>query len=151
MATATDRQTIRCASCGRLNRIDETKIAQGLQAKCGSCGELLSNAAGPVAVNESTFPRMVEHAELPVLVDFWAEWCGPCHALAPTVEQLSREFSGRLRVFKVNTDENPALSARFQIRSIPTLILFVGGKEIDRMLGVLPKHQIASRIQQNLR
>jgi len=101
-------------------------------------------------VSDATFREIVEKSSIPVLVDFWAPWCGPCHALAPTIELLAKDFSGRLRVAKLNTDENPQIASRFRIQSIPTLILFLNGHELDRMIGVLPKHAIAGRIQANL-
>ena len=146
-----DEKIVSCSSCGQINRVDADKLEQGLQPRCGNCkSPLVFFNSGPVMVSDATFREVVEKSEIPVLVDFWAPWCGPCHALAPTVEQLAFELSGRVRVTKLNKDENPQVASRFMIRSIPTLILFLNGHELDRMIGVLPKHAIASRIQANL-
>jgi len=140
-------KVIRCAKCGQNNRISLEKVRTGLQPKCGNCNAPLLLSDGPGFVDDSTFRDVVETSAIPVLVDFWAPWCGPCHMLAPVIEELAAEFSGHVRVVKLNTDESPNTSARFRIQGIPTLILFVNGKEKDRMVGVLPKRAIADRIQ----
>jgi thioredoxin len=146
-----DQTVVRCPVCGQINRVDAEKVGQGLQPKCGNCrAPLVIVNNGPVMVSDATFRELVEKSNQPVLVDFWAPWCGPCHALAPTIEQLAKDFSGRIRVAKLNTDENPQIASRFMIQSIPTLILFLNGHELDRMIGVLPRHAIAGRIQSNL-
>ena len=139
-----------CSSCGQLNRVDEEKIAQGLQPKCGRCKNLLSLSTSPIQLTDATFGDLVEKSAMPVLVDFWAPWCGPCHALAPVIEQLASEFDGKIRIGKLDTDENPRTSSRFQVQSIPTLILFANGKEVDRLIGVRSKQEITSRIQRTL-
>lgn len=110
-----------------------------------------AHAAGPIAVSDATFRAEVEQSPLPVLVDAWAPWCGPCRALAPVVEQLALELAGRVRVAKLNVDENPDTAARFGLRSIPTLLVLAGGREIDRMVGALPKAEIARRLERALR
>jgi len=91
-----------------------------------------------ISVNSEKFRQEVLEAELPVLVDFWAPWCGPCNAVAPLVEKLAKDHEGRLKVVKVNTDENPDLPNQYGIMSIPTLILFKNGKEIERVIGFNP-------------
>jgi thioredoxin 1 len=88
---------------------------------------------------------LAEHAE-PVIVDFWAEWCGPCKAIAPVLEELAQEYGGKVTIAKVNVDEQPALAARFQVRSIPTLLFFKGGRVVDQVVGAVPKAQIKKRL-----
>ena len=94
------------------------------------------------AVTDSNFETEVLKSNVPVLVDFWAEWCGPCRGLAPKLEEVAGELTGRVRVVKVNIDENPDTPAKFGIRSIPTMILFKNGKAVEQLLGNLPKENI---------
>jgi thioredoxin len=98
-------------------------------------------------VTDSTFAEAVERSPMPVLLDLWADWCGPCHMLAPVIDQISSEFQGRVKVAKLNIDENPDTANRFRVRSIPTLLVFKAGKEIDRLVGVQPKEEIVRRLQ----
>jgi len=147
-------QLVRCPACGATNRVPHAKVDRGLLPVCGRCKVALpaasAHAAGPVAVTDATFRAEVEESPLPVLVDAWAPWCGPCRALAPVVEQLAAELAGRVRVAKLNVDDNPATAARFGLRSIPTLLVLEGGREIDRMVGVMPKAEIARRLERAL-
>jgi thioredoxin 1 len=101
-------------------------------------------------VNASSFQPEVISSPLPVLVDFWAEWCGPCKAIAPVLEQLSAELAGKLKIVKVNVDEAPDLAQQFGIRSIPTLFVFKGGKVVDQAMGAKSKAQLASWLQPHL-
>lgn len=142
---------VRCSSCGQMNRIDESRLQQGIQPKCGKCKEPLSIGSPVITVTDFNFSQIVENAKKPVLIDFWAPWCGPCHMLSPVVEELARELNGKIIVGKLNTDENPATSARLRIQGIPALLFFVDGKEADRLVGVRPKREIASRIERFLR
>ncbi len=139
-------ETIRCPSCGAKNRVPAAKIAAGLVPKCGRCGTRLAAAAAPVVVSDATFADEVERSPLPVLLDAWAPWCGPCRMIAPVVEELARDLAGRVRVAKLNVDENPRTAARFGLRSIPTLLVLEGGREIDRIVGAQPKGEILRRL-----
>jgi len=103
-----------------------------------------------VTVTDATFATEVERSPLPVLVDAWAPWCAPCRMIAPVMEELATELAGRVRVAKLNVDENPATAARFGVQSIPTLLVLRGGREVDRMIGVQPKGEIVSRLQRLL-
>lgn len=142
-----DAAVIRCAHCGTLNRVPRDKLARGLTPKCGRCKQALEPAAaGPLTVTDATFASEVERSPLPVLVDTWAAWCGPCRTLAPVIDELAAELAGRVRVAKLNVDENPATARRFDIRSIPTLLLFAGGREVDRIVGAQSKQAIRARV-----
>jgi len=104
----------------------------------------------PIEVTDADFAEEVEKATLPVLVDFWAPWCGPCRMLAPTVEQIAAENEGKLKVAKLNVDDNPQAATRFQVMSIPTLVLFKEGQPIARLVGVQPKTGIMSQVSKYL-
>ena len=139
--------TVRCGSCGAANRVPREKLARGLKPKCGRCKQALpAFGAAPLIVTDSTFAAEVERSPLPVLVDAWAAWCGPCRMIAPAIDELAAELAGRVRVAKLNVDENPATASRFDIRSIPTLLVIAGGKEVDRIVGAQPKEAIRARL-----
>ena len=140
---------IRCPSCGATNRLPVDEIARGKKAVCGRCKTPLA-AAGPLTVTDATFADEVERSPLPVLVDMWAPWCGPCRMVAPIVDQVAAELSGRVKVAKMNVDDNPATSSRFGVRSIPTLLVFKDGREVDRIVGVQPKAAIVSRLERHV-
>ncbi|MCW5939844.1 MAG: thioredoxin [Fimbriimonadaceae bacterium] len=106
--------------------------------------------AANLAMSTAEFEKEVLQSDVPVLVDFWATWCGPCVAIAPAVEQLAAEFDGKAKVFKVNVDEEGELAMKFGIMSIPALIVFKNGQEVDRMVGAGPKDQIKSLIERHL-
>ena len=147
MAVVTDPIVIRCPACGVRNRVPRDKIASGLEPVCGRCKAPLPIGTKPIAVTDASFTAEVERSPLPVLVDAWAAWCGPCRMIAPVIDQLAGEMAGRLRVAKLNVDENPATAARFSLQSIPTLLVFRGGREVDRVVGVQPKSEIVRRLE----
>ena len=140
-------QIIVCPSCGAKNRVDSQRLEQGEAPVCGRCKAPLPVDAAPVEVTDATFGPEVERSPLPVVVDLWAAWCGPCRAMAPVLDELAAELSGRVRFAKLNVDENPATASRFQVRSIPTLLVLKNGREVDRIVGAQPKAAIAQRLQ----
>ena len=131
--------TLVCASCGKKNRIRPSPKGA---PHCGHCGKPL-----PWVVNATDATFEVEAAAAPaVLVDLWAPWCGPCRYVSPVLEELARDFAGRLKVVKVNVDENPELTRRFEAMSIPTLVILRGGRVVDRITGALPKSDLTVRL-----
>jgi thioredoxin 2 len=141
-----DTLMIGCPACGATNRVPGDKIAEGRAPVCGKCKAPLP-VGKPQPVTDATFARDVEGSPVPVLVDAWAPWCGPCHMIAPIVDQLAAELAGRVRVVKLNVDDNPRTAERFDLRSIPTLLVLKGGREIDRLVGVQPRQEIARRLE----
>jgi thioredoxin 2 len=145
-----DSLLIQCNTCGAKNRVPPEKWSKELQPVCGRCKAPLRAENKPITVTDSTFSAEVERSPLPVLLDVWAPWCGPCQMISPILEALAIEMAGRVRVAKLNVDENPATAARFNIQSIPALLVLRGGREIDRIVGVRPKSEIAGRLEQIL-
>ena len=133
--TAPTTATLRCQFCLSWNRVDVARAAD--RPKCGSCARpmLLDR---PIRLDDETFARTVEGSAVPVLVDFYADWCGPCKAMAPAVDALAAKVQGRAIVAKLDTDHSPATAQRYDIRAIPTVIVFRGGKEARRQAGAGP-------------
>ncbi len=140
MSTGTDM--VRCPACGTTNRVPRGKLPEGRRPVCGRCKAPLGAAAGPITVSDASFADVVVASPLPVLLDLWAPWCGPCRMVGPIVDELARELAGRVRVGKLNVDENPHTAARFGARSIPTLLVLRDGREVDRIVGAVPKQEI---------
>ena len=142
-------QVIVCSNCGAKNRVEESRLATS-EARCGRCGEKLTGDqdSKPVVITDQTFEReALQTTGRPVLVDCWAPWCGPCRMIGPILDELAAESLGRYRIAKLNVDENPQTASRFQIASIPTMLIFKDGKLIDRLIGAQPKQAIAERLQ----
>ncbi len=110
----------------------------------------MGSESGLLHVNDKNFTLEVLNAALPVLVDFWATWCGPCRSISPMVEELAKEFSGKAKVVKMNVDENPATPSQYGVRGIPTLILFKDGKIMDQIIGAVPKARLKAMIEKAL-
>jgi thioredoxin 2 len=127
-----DSLHIVCPHCDTINRVPTAKPSAG--GKCGNCHQPLF-AAAPLALNGARFARHAEKSDVPLLIDFWAEWCGPCRAMAPAFARAAQQLEPGIRLAKVNIDEEPALAQRFGVSSIPTMILVLHGKEIDRIVG----------------
>lgn len=131
----TRKAVVACPFCSTLNRVDLARLAD--RPKCAQCGKpiLLDR---PLPISDATFERVTTDTSVPVLVDFYADWCGPCKIMAPVLDDVARRRAGEVLVTKLDTDKNPATGLRFGIRGIPTLILFRQGKEVGRRVGAVP-------------
>lgn len=138
-----------CPSCGKKNRVLYSKL--GEEARCGSCGTALPPPAEPLAVDQgASLTALLRESALPVLVDFWAPWCGPCRAVAPEMAKVAERHAGKVLVVKVNTDVDPRVGAEHRIQSIPTMAVFQGGREVARTMGARPAAQIEGFVREAL-
>jgi thioredoxin 2 len=140
---AMENIVVSCPACGTKNRIPADRLNE--VPVCGKCRAPLKGAAGPgktVEITDATFRKEVVEYPGTVLVDCWASWCGPCRMLAPILDELAAEYRGRVKIVKLNTDENPGISSEYGIRSIPTMLIFRNGIQVDRITGALPKQEI---------
>jgi thioredoxin 2 len=136
-----------CPHCGSVNRVPGAKLVA--RPQCGRCHAALFMGQ-PLGLSTGTFDDHVGRSDIPVVVDFWASWCGPCHAMAPVFEQAARLLEPDFRLAKLNTEEAPEISARFGIRSIPTLIIFKGGRELARQSGAMPMKSLLAWIRSSV-
>ncbi len=140
---ANETVVIRCRNCGTRNRIPVVKLTKG--PSCGRCKEpfpSISTPSRPIMVTDSTFTAEVIESLLPVLVDCWAAWCAPCTSMSPILDDLAQTYTGRLKIAKLNVDQNPMTSSRNNVSSLPTLLFIKDGKVVDTAVGALPKMEI---------
>ncbi len=144
----TDALIIKCPNCGAKNRIPKARLND--RPICGKCKKRLSADPfydRPVTITDTTFGHEVLSYPGPVLVDCWAPWCGPCRMVAPVLDQLASEYAGRIKIAKLNVDENAATASKYGIQSIPTMLIFSHGKKVDQLVGALPKAEIERHLR----
>ena len=136
-----------CPNCGAKNRVDENAV-QRATPKCGRCHTALPIASEPIVVTDATFQQFLNDAgNLPALIDCWAPWCGPCRMLTPTINELAREGAGKWVIGKLNVDENPRTAAKFNLSSIPAMLIFRHGELRDQLIGLQPRQVISQALR----
>ena len=139
MATMNQTLLVPCPHCDTLNRVRRTRLGQG--GRCGECHKPLFTGH-PVALDRARLERHLDKGDLPLLIDFWAPWCGPCRAMAPEFEQAASGLEPRMRLVKINLDEEPELARRFAVRSVPTIVLALHGRELGRRTGAMRAEEL---------
>ena len=143
-----DSIIIRCNNCSTKSRVPKSRV--GDRPVCGKCGAQLSTGNSydqPVDITDKTFNSEVLSYPGPTVVDCWAPWCGPCRTVAPVLEELASEYSGRVKIAKLNVDENPQTASQFSIQSIPTMLFFKNGELVNKLIGALPKKEIERHLR----
>ncbi len=135
-----------CASCGARNRVPARHLAD--TGRCGACKAPLPPIDQPIAADPAAFDDVVREARVPVFVDFWADWCGPCHMAAPEIEAIAREMAGRAIVLKVDTEAHPDLAARYRIQGLPTFMVFRNGQPVLQRAGAAPRTEMRRWLDQ---
>ena len=137
-----------CDNCGQMNRVD---LSSGKAAVCGACKAELPVQGAVITGSDKSFTKLIAKSPLPVVVDVWAQWCGPCRAFAPTFKDASEKFAGRVVFVKLDSENNQQSAGRLGIRSIPTVLFFKNGTEVNRQSGAMPSDQFSAWLEQNIR
>jgi thioredoxin 2 len=136
--------TVSCSSCGTLNRVDLARLSDG--PRCAECAKAL-HLDRPLPISGDALDQIIADAEVPLVIDFYADWCGPCRVMAPLLEELARDHAGEVLVGKVDTDRHPYVAVDFEVRGIPTLIVFSGGREVARHVGVVSRSALEELLE----
>ena len=142
-----DSNLVVCPACHAVVRVPVARTAE--HPHCARCKSELFTGQ-PVALDAQSFPVHTERSNVPVLVDFWAEWCGPCRMMSPTIDAIANDYAGRLKVGKLNVDDNPNTAMRYQVRGIPTLLLFKGGRIVEQKVGAAPRTDVQKMVDSHV-